>query len=92
MKITLPIAGLRAGFLLAGCSTDERPEARIESIRPAAYPSVDDSFLAAAKWRFVGPYRGGRVLAVAGAPDDPLTFYFGAAHGGVWKTTDAGLN
>ena len=92
MKITMPIAGLLAGFLLAGCSTDERPEARIESIRPAAYPSVDDSFLAAAKWRFVGPYRGGRVLAVAGAPDDPLTFYFGAAHGGVWKTTDAGLN
>ena len=56
----------------------------------AEYPSVDDSFLSALEWRFVGPYRGGRVVAVAGVPDDPLVYYFGAAHGGVWKTTDAG--
>jgi photosystem II stability/assembly factor-like uncharacterized protein len=58
----------------------------------ADYPSVDASFLSALEWRFVGPYRGGRVLAVAGIPDDPLVYYFGAAHGGVWKTTDAGRN
>ena len=50
----------------------------------------NDNCLAAAKWRFIGPYRGGRVLAVAGTVDDPLVHYFGAAHGGVWKTTDAG--
>ena len=56
----------------------------------AEYPSVDDSFLSALELRFVGPYRGGRVVAVAGVPDDPLVYYFGAAHGGVWKTTDAG--
>ncbi len=56
----------------------------------AEYPSVDASFLSALEWRFVGPYRGGRVVAVAGVPDDPLVYYFGAAHGGVWKTTDAG--
>ena len=56
----------------------------------AEYPSVDASFLSALEWRFVGPYRGGRVPAVAGDADDPLVFYFGAAHGGVWKTTDAG--
>ena len=92
MKFLTPIFGLLACVLLTGCGTDERPSARIESTRPAAYPNVDDSFLVAAKWRFIGPYRGGRVLAVAGALDDPLTFYFGAAHGGVWKTTDAGLN
>jgi hypothetical protein len=58
----------------------------------ADYPSVDASFLSALEWRFVGPYRGGRVVAVAGHPDDPLIYYFGAAHGGVWKTTDAGRN
>ncbi len=56
----------------------------------AEYPSVDAGFLSALEWRFVGPYRGGRVVAVAGVPDDPLVYYFGAAHGGVWKTTDAG--
>ena len=56
----------------------------------AEYPSVDAAFVSALEWRFVGPFRGGRVLAVAGHPDDPLLYYFGAAHGGVWKTTDAG--
>ena len=58
------------------------------AVEPVAY----DGFLSALEWRFVGPYRGGRVLGVAGDVDDPLTYYFGAAHGGVWKTTDAGLN
>ena len=53
-------------------------------------PSVDASFLSALEWRFVGPYRGGRAPAVAGDASDPLVFYFGAAHGGVWKTIDAG--
>ena len=53
---------------------------------------VSDKFLSALEWRFVGPYRAGRVLAVAGVPNDPLVYYFGGAHGGVWKTTDAGIN
>ena len=42
------------------------------------------------RWRSVGPYRGGRSLAVAGHASQPYTFYFGAAGGGVWKTTDGG--
>lgn len=42
------------------------------------------------RWRCIGPYRGGRVVAVAGDPIEPLVFYFGACAGGVWKSTDAG--
>jgi photosystem II stability/assembly factor-like uncharacterized protein len=42
------------------------------------------------KWRLIGPFRGGRAVAVAGVPGDATTFYFGAVDGGVWKTTDAG--
>ncbi|MFZ0816873.1 MAG: hypothetical protein WAM78_15215 [Candidatus Sulfotelmatobacter sp.] len=42
------------------------------------------------KWRLIGPFRGGRAVAVAGVPGDSTTFYFGAVNGGVWKTTDAG--
>jgi photosystem II stability/assembly factor-like uncharacterized protein len=42
------------------------------------------------KWRLIGPFRGGRVVSVAGVPGDSTTFYFGAVNGGVWKTTDAG--
>ncbi len=56
----------------------------------AEYPSVDPSFLSALEWRLIGPFRGGRVPAVAGDPIDPLVFYMGTSHGGVWKTTDAG--
>lgn len=44
------------------------------------------------KWRLIGPFRGGRVLAVTGVPGDPNTYYFGAVAGGVWKSTDAGLD
>jgi photosystem II stability/assembly factor-like uncharacterized protein len=47
-------------------------------------------FLSHVKFRCIGPVRGGRVVAVAGDPTDPATFYFGAVAGGVWKTTDAG--
>ena len=42
------------------------------------------------KGRSIGPFRGGRVVAVAGDPTNPAVFYFGAVAGGVWKTKDAG--
>jgi photosystem II stability/assembly factor-like uncharacterized protein len=41
-------------------------------------------------WRLIGPFRGGRVLAVSGVPSEPEHFYFGSVNGGVWETTDAG--
>ena len=44
------------------------------------------------QYRLIGPFRGGRVGAVAGVNSDPNTYYFGATGGGVWKTTDAGKN
>lgn len=44
----------------------------------------------ALRWRFVGPYRGGRVMAVAGHPTEPMVFWFGTSGGGVWKTDDGG--
>ena len=43
------------------------------------------------RWRLVGPFRGGRAEAATGIPGDPLTYYFGAVAGGVWKTTDGGV-
>ncbi|MGH9943309.1 MAG: WD40/YVTN/BNR-like repeat-containing protein [Pyrinomonadaceae bacterium] len=44
------------------------------------------------QWRGIGPFRGGRVTAVAGVASQPLVYYFGATGGGVWKTTDGGAN
>ncbi len=51
---------------------------------------VDPSLYAALRWRNIGPFRGGRAVAVAGVAGDPRTFYFGAVGGGVWKTANAG--
>lgn len=42
------------------------------------------------QFRELGPYRGGRVTAVAGVADKPATFYLGATGGGIWKTEDYG--
>ncbi len=53
-------------------------------------PVVDPDFYQALSWRNVGPWRGGRVTAVAGHVDTPYTFYMGATGGGVWRTDDAG--
>ena len=55
-----------------------------------AVERLAESVIGALRWRCIGPHRGGRVVAVAGDPDDPATFYFGACSGGVWKTTDGG--
>ncbi len=40
------------------------------------------------KWRLIGPFRGGRVTAVAGVSGDPNTNYIGTPGGGVWKSTN----
>jgi photosystem II stability/assembly factor-like uncharacterized protein len=44
------------------------------------------------QYRLVGPFRGGRVVAVAGVVGQDDVYYFGSTAGGVWKTTDGGLN
>ncbi|MBI4429083.1 MAG: glycosyl hydrolase [Ignavibacteriales bacterium] len=50
----------------------------------------DTSFYGAMQWREIGPFRGGRSIAVAGHKDQPHTYYFGATGGGIWKTLDGG--
>lgn len=51
---------------------------------------LDSALYSALKWREIGPFRGGRVTAVAGHENEPYVYYFGATGGGVWKTTDGG--
>lgn len=51
---------------------------------------VTPLLLASLEWRSIGPFRGGRVVAVAGDPVNSQVFYFGSTGGGVWKTTDGG--
>ena len=51
---------------------------------------LDSDLFETLEWRCIGPFRGGRVVAVAGHPTDPMVFYFGGCSGGVWKTYDGG--
>ncbi len=44
------------------------------------------------QWRMIGPFRGGRTVAISGVPSQPNVFYMAAVNGGVWKTTDYGQN
>jgi photosystem II stability/assembly factor-like uncharacterized protein len=61
-------------------------------IPESAAAMVDEKLFSGMRWRQVGPFRGGRVLAVTGVPGEPNVFYFGGASGGVWKSIDAGAN
>jgi photosystem II stability/assembly factor-like uncharacterized protein len=57
-----------------------------------ARAQVDEALFKDMKWRQIGPFRGGRVLAVEGVAGEPNVYYFGAVAGGVWKTVDGGAN
>ncbi|MGH6889788.1 MAG: WD40/YVTN/BNR-like repeat-containing protein [Rhizomicrobium sp.] len=56
----------------------------------AAQAAVSPSLYHDLHWRLIGPFRGGRVLTVAGIAGDDRHYYFGAVDGGVWATGDAG--
>ena len=53
--------------------------------------AIPPSLYKALEWREIGPFRGGRSVAVAGHPGQPSTYYFGGTGGGVWKTEDGGI-
>jgi photosystem II stability/assembly factor-like uncharacterized protein len=42
------------------------------------------------RWRLIGPFRGGRTVAISGVAHQPNVFYMAAVNGGVWKTSDFG--
>ncbi|MFZ9004941.1 MAG: VPS10 domain-containing protein, partial [Robiginitalea sp.] len=55
-------------------------------------PVLSDTLFTGLKWRNIGPFRGGRSVAVSGVTSQPGTYYMGSTGGGVWKTTDDGLH
>jgi photosystem II stability/assembly factor-like uncharacterized protein len=57
---------------------------------PDADQKVDPRLFQELRWRSIGPFRGGRTLAVTGVRGQAELFYFGAVDGGVWRTNDAG--
>ncbi|MFA5669799.1 MAG: glycosyl hydrolase [Balneolaceae bacterium] len=53
-------------------------------------PTYDAKLFKDLKYRNIGPYRGGRSIAVSSHDSQPFTFYTGFAGGGVFKTIDGG--
>jgi photosystem II stability/assembly factor-like uncharacterized protein len=51
---------------------------------------IPSAYLTGLNWRLIGPFRGGRAIAVTGVPGEPDHDYFGAVDGGVWESTNAG--
>src|SRR5216683_593397 len=73
-------------------SKKKSPPPKSATAAQAPAKAVDEKLFGAMRWRQVGPFRGGRVLAVTGVPGEPNVFYFGGASGGVWKSSDAGVS
>jgi photosystem II stability/assembly factor-like uncharacterized protein len=65
--------------------------AKAPGVAATSPPSFSDQ-LPGLEFRNIGPFRGGRSVAVAGVRGQPLVYYFGATGGGVWKTTDGGAS
>ena len=75
----------------SGASQEKKTEAQPASTEKTAGASDNDQEEAKGPWhgltwRLIGPFRGGRVLAVSGVVGDQHTYYFGGTGGGVWKT------
>jgi photosystem II stability/assembly factor-like uncharacterized protein len=77
-------------FLPLGTLLGARADAAVEDRDANAV--YDPALYQAMEFRSIGPYRGGRVTAVTGVPLEPDTFYMGSTGGGVWKTTNSGLD
>ena len=75
---------------LAFALTVSATSTRAQNSAPAKPKEAE--LLKALQYRSIGPYRGGRSAAVAGVASQPSIYYYGATGGGVWKTTDGGIN
>ncbi|MEI6739411.1 MAG: glycosyl hydrolase [Gemmatimonadaceae bacterium] len=105
MRSGLLAATMQAAALLpAALLPAVRLVAQTAPAKPAAKPAgkpaavgflaapFDTGAMGAVKWREIGPYRGGRSSAVAGSVARPREYWLGSQGGGVFKSTDGGLN
>ena len=95
LLLALPFAPMPIAAQAQKAASKSAPatsSAGTSAYNPTVYidPNATNRNFKALRWRLVGPFRGGRVDAVAGDPTRPLVFYMGAVNGGVWKTVNAG--
>jgi photosystem II stability/assembly factor-like uncharacterized protein len=63
---------------------------KTQTATPVSNDVYNKNLFGALQWRCIGPWRGGRSLAVSGVVGDAMTYYDGQTGGGVWKSMDAG--
>jgi photosystem II stability/assembly factor-like uncharacterized protein len=88
MSMHRACALLTVSILVAFSANAEQASAQARDAKPAG--NIPATFADGLDWRLVGPQRGGWGTVAVGIADQPDTFYFGAAGGGVWKTINAG--
>jgi photosystem II stability/assembly factor-like uncharacterized protein len=80
-------------LLLAGLAGAGMTHSATGAAKPAGPADpFDQRQLAGLEWRSIGPYRGGRVTAVAGVVGQRNVYYFGGTGGGIWKSVDSGVS
>jgi photosystem II stability/assembly factor-like uncharacterized protein len=62
----------------------------VGSITPGSAQQFSPKLYEGMRWRSIGPFRGGRTVAVSGVPAKPNVFYMAPSNGGVWKSDDYG--
>ena len=77
---------MRFALVALVLATSGFPTARAQTVS-----EIDPEIFEQLQYRHIGPV-GNRVSAVVGVPGDPNIYYFGAASGGVFKTTDGGAH
>ena len=88
------LAGLLLGTSLAAQQRPATQRTAAPRATPVSQPlpiDFDEQAAAQLRYRYIGPV-GNRVSAVVGIPGNPNVYYAGAASGGIWKTTDGGIN
>jgi photosystem II stability/assembly factor-like uncharacterized protein len=78
--------GLAAAATTLSAQADKKP-----AVGAAVGPLEQPAAFAGLKYRYPGPFDGGRVSRVTGVAGDPAIYYFTSAAGGVWKSTDGGV-
>jgi photosystem II stability/assembly factor-like uncharacterized protein len=80
--------GALAAMLLAGVSRAQEVQAGQRgggAPAPAQEPPPEPL-----RFQYMGPANAGRIASATGVPGDTMTYYAGAASGGIWKSTDSG--
>ncbi len=87
MDLSRAASGLTLAVVIAATCAD----APAIDAQAAQSATPDSAAFAQLRYRYIGPV-GNRVSSVAGVPGDANVYYAGAASGGIWKTTDAGIH